>query len=373
MSNPKAVLPPRITFFSKPGCPHCARAREMLNKKGDRFEEIELGSNGISYSSLLAVSGQGTTPQVFIDGRHIGGADELGGLAGEVDMTPIHVDVAIIGSGTAGMGAYLSARAHTDSILLIGGGNYGTTCARVGCMPSKLLIAAAEVAHQARHADRFGILATDMVVDGPAVMARVRRERDRFVGFVLASVDAMPRGDRWTARVSFQDANTLVTPQGHLIHARRIVIATGSKPVLPPLLQELDAHLLTSENIFELPTLPKSLAVFGTGPLGIELGQAMSRLGVEVMMFGLGGGIAGIRDPEMRDYANEFFTDEFYLDADADLESVSKAEAGVVLCYRHKAGNRIAKEFDYVLAATGRAPDQGERTRTSSPDVKMPM
>ena len=82
-------------------------------------------------------------------------------------MTPIHVDVAIIGSGTAGMGAYLSARAHTDSILLIEGGNYGTTCARVGCMPSKLLIAAAEVAHQARHADRFGILATDMVVRRP--------------------------------------------------------------------------------------------------------------------------------------------------------------------------------------------------------------
>lgn len=75
--NSKAVPPPRITFFSKPGCPHCARAREMLDKKGDRFEEIELGSNGISYSSLQAVSGKGTTPQVFIDGQHIGGADEL--------------------------------------------------------------------------------------------------------------------------------------------------------------------------------------------------------------------------------------------------------------------------------------------------------
>jgi len=75
--NSKAVPPPRITFFSKPGCPHCARAREMLNKMGDRFEEIELGSNGISYSSLQAVSGKGTTPQVFIDGQDIGGADEL--------------------------------------------------------------------------------------------------------------------------------------------------------------------------------------------------------------------------------------------------------------------------------------------------------
>ena len=132
-------------------------------------------------------------------------------------MTPINVDVAIIGSGTAGMGAYLSARAHTDSILLIEGGNYGTTCARVGCMPSKLLIAAAEVAHQARHADRFGIYARELVVDGPAVMARVQRERDRFVGFVLATVDAMPGGVRWTANVCFQDANTLVTPKGQFI------------------------------------------------------------------------------------------------------------------------------------------------------------
>ena len=75
--NPLASPPPRITFFSKPGCPHCARARKMLQEVGYRFEEIELGSHGISYSSLQAVSGQGTTPQVYIDGQHIGGADEL--------------------------------------------------------------------------------------------------------------------------------------------------------------------------------------------------------------------------------------------------------------------------------------------------------
>lgn len=75
--NPLASPPPRITFFSKPGCPHCARARQMLREVDYRFEEIELGSHGISYSSLQAVSGRGTTPQVYIDGRHIGGADDL--------------------------------------------------------------------------------------------------------------------------------------------------------------------------------------------------------------------------------------------------------------------------------------------------------
>ena len=75
--NAKASLPPRVTFFSKPGCEHCARARKMLVDKGLRFEEIELGSHGISYSSLQAVSGRGTTPQVYVDGQHVGGADNL--------------------------------------------------------------------------------------------------------------------------------------------------------------------------------------------------------------------------------------------------------------------------------------------------------
>ncbi len=272
-------------------------------------------------------------------------------------MTTLHVDVAIIGAGTAGMGAYRAARAHTDSVLLIEGGNYGTTCARVGCMPSKLLIAAAEVAHQARHADRFGIHAIDMVVDGTAVMARVRRERNRFVGFVLESVEAIAPTDRLLAKVTFQDANTLLTAQGQSIQARRFVIATGSIPVLPPLLKGLSRHLLTNENVFEMPTLPKSLAVFGAGVLGLELAQAMSRLGVQVKVFGVGGSIAGIRDPAIRDYANQAFNEEFYLDASAQVKSVIESASGVEVHYLHRDGAWRTEQFDYVLAATGRAPD----------------
>ena len=170
-------------------------------------------------------------------------------------MTPLQVEVAIVGAGTAGMGAYRAARAHTDAVLLIEGGTYGTTCARVGCMPSKLLIAAAEAAHQARHAPAFGVQVPMVTVDGAAVMARVQRERDRFVGFVLETIDAIAPG----------------------------------------------ARLLTNEKIFDLPALPTSLAVFGPGVLGLELAQAMSRLGVRVKVFGVGGGLAGIHDPAMRD------------------------------------------------------------------------
>lgn len=272
-------------------------------------------------------------------------------------MTSIQVDVAIIGTGTAGMATYQAARQQTDSVLLIEGRAYGTTCARNGCMPSKLLIAAAQAADQARHAAPFGINVAGVTVDGAAVMARVTRERNRFVGLVLASVEAIPKESRLKAMVHFQDANTLVTEQGQLIHAKRVVIATGSIPVLPPLLSALGTHLLTNESLFDLPTLPKSLAVFGSGVLGMELAQAMSRLGVSVKVFGIGGGIAGIHDPEMLDYANNLFNETLYLDASAQVKSVKESSTGVDVHYLNKDGTWQTETFDYVLAATGRAPD----------------
>ncbi|MGB0213172.1 FAD-dependent oxidoreductase, partial [Algiphilus sp.] len=85
-------------------------------------------------------------------------------------MSVRQCDVAIIGAGTSGMGAYRAARAHSDSVVLIEDGPYGTTCARVGCMPSKLLIAAAGAAHGAREAGGFGIQVDGVTVDGPAVL-----------------------------------------------------------------------------------------------------------------------------------------------------------------------------------------------------------
>lgn len=75
--NPDVQMPKRVTLFTKPGCPHCARAKKALDEAGLKYEEIVLGGSGITYSSLTAVTGQGTTPQVYIDGQHIGTADEL--------------------------------------------------------------------------------------------------------------------------------------------------------------------------------------------------------------------------------------------------------------------------------------------------------
>ncbi|MFT6791249.1 MAG: glutaredoxin-like protein [Cellvibrionaceae bacterium] len=75
--NPKATLPKRITLFTKPGCPHCARAKKLLAENRYDYEEIVLGGHGVTYRSLAAVTGQGTVPQIFIEGQHVGGADDL--------------------------------------------------------------------------------------------------------------------------------------------------------------------------------------------------------------------------------------------------------------------------------------------------------
>lgn len=267
------------------------------------------------------------------------------------------VDVAIIGSGTAGMSAYRAAREYTNSLVLIEGGEYGTTCARVGCMPSKLLIAAAEAAHTAQHSAPFGIQIDSMRIDGKAVMERVRRERDRFVGFVLESVEGFDASHRIRGYATFHDDHTLIIDNHTQITAKRIVIATGSSPAYPPLLVGAGDRLLTNDTVFELEDLPESVAVFGPGVIGLELGQALSRLGVRVKMFGRSGSLAAIQDPDIRDYADKTFNEEFYLDTKAKVLSVQNQGEHVEVIYHDHSGKKVIEYFTYVLAATGRRPN----------------
>ena len=107
-------------------------------------------------------------------------------------MAERKVEVAIIGAGTAGLAAYRMVREHTDRLVLIEQGPGGTTCARVGCMPSKLLIAAADARHHVETASEFGIRTGPSTVDGIAVMRRVQSLRDRFVGGVEKIVAGLP-------------------------------------------------------------------------------------------------------------------------------------------------------------------------------------
>ncbi|MBU2710453.1 dihydrolipoyl dehydrogenase [Zooshikella harenae] len=270
----------------------------------------------------------------------------------------LSVDVAIIGSGTAGLGAYRAAKAHTDSVVLIESGAYGTTCARVGCMPSKLLIAAAEAVHHAKHTDQFGVYTQGPVeINGQEVMARVKRERDRFVGFVLESVEAIPDTDKLKGHAQFIDKQTLLVDDQTKISAKRIVIATGSRPTYPASFAKLGERLIINDDLFAWDDLPSSVAVFGTGVIGLELGQALHRLGLTVRVFGLGGAIGPLTDPELLSQANQLMAEELAIDADARVTNMERSNDQVVISFKDAQGHDHTECFDYVLAATGRRPN----------------
>ena len=224
-------------------------------------------------------------------------------------------------------------------------------------MPSKLLIAAAEAAHSARHAGQFGIHPESVRIDGKAVMQRVRSERDRFVSFVLESVENIPEDRRIRGMAQFEDNHTLVVEGGPRIRAGRIVIATGSRTNVVPFLKDAGNRLVTNDEIFEWADLPESVAVFGPGVIGLEIGQALSRLGVRVKMFGVGGAVGPIQDPEIRRIALETFNREFFLDPDAETKGIREVEDGVEISYRNEDGREISEVFEYLLAATGRRPN----------------
>jgi len=265
------------------------------------------------------------------------------------------VDVAVIGAGTAGLAAYRAARNAGKRVVVIEGGPYGTTCARVGCMPSKLLIAPADAAHAVERFPAFGLhLDGGVKVDGRAVMARVRRERDRFVGFVLRGVDGIPDADKVRGYARFVDDTTLEVDEQLTIKASRVVIATGSSPSYPPAWKVLGDRLVLNDDVFEWDDLPESVAVFGPGVIGLELGQALHRLGVRVKVFGRGGSVGPLADPALLEITRRVFGEEFYLDTDAHAD-VARDGNEVVITYRALDGSTQVERFAYLLAATGRS------------------
>jgi dihydrolipoamide dehydrogenase len=267
----------------------------------------------------------------------------------------VDVDVAVVGAGTAGLSAHRAARAAGARSLLIEAGPGGTTCAREGCMPSKLLIAAAEAAHGAAHADGFGVQAGPVKVDGRAVMARVRAERDRFVGFVVEDHQALPAEERLHGRARFLRDGVLDV-DGVEVHARAVVLATGSIPKHAPMFDAVKDRVLTSRDVFEWDDLPESVAVFGPGVIGLELGQALARLGVRVRIFGVGGGVGPLTDPVVKAAARAAIAAEVPLHPDVEVQALLPVEGGVEVRWED-GGAAHSERFQWVLSAIGRAPN----------------
>lgn len=262
------------------------------------------------------------------------------------------VDVAIIGAGTSGLNAMSQARKAGKRFVLINGGEAGTTCARVGCMPSKAMIQVAEDYHRRTHPDRYGIDGHEgLRLDLPEALEHVQEMRDIFVDRVLgSSTDDMPEDLFLQDYARFLEPNLLVVGEQR-IRAGAVVIATGSRPLVPEPWRAFGDKLLTTDSLFELEDLPRSIAVIGLGTIGLELGQSLHRLGIQVEGFDQLETIAGIRDPEVSKAAIQVIGKEFPL----HLGQPAQISAAGEQLRIQAGGHRLS--VDAVLCSIGRVPN----------------
>ena len=264
----------------------------------------------------------------------------------------LHADFAVVGAGSAGLSFAAGAAQLGQKVVLFEQADMGGDCLNTGCVPSKALLAAAHAARGVREAARYGVVAEAPRIDFPAVMAHVHG--------AIAAIAPHDSQERFESlgvtvireHVVFTDPRTLESDSVRL-RARRVVLATGSRPTAPPVdgLDRTPFH--THETIFGLQALPEHLLVLGGGPIGFELGQAFARLGSRVT-------IVEATEPlgrEDRDLAAPILAG---LDADgvelltgAGVVSAEPTHSGVAL----NLFGGVRLEGTHLLVAAGRAPN----------------
>lgn len=260
------------------------------------------------------------------------------------------LDTLIIGAGTAGLAALREVRKRTDRYLIVNEGPWGTTCARVGCMPSKALIEAANAFHRRHAFEAFGLRgAQGLTADIAAVLQRVRTLRDQFVAGALQATETLGAA-RMAGRATLLGPNA-VDIDGKTYATRSIIIATGSRPRVPDAWLAFGDRILTTDTLFEQPTLGPRVAVIGMGVIGVEIAQALARLGIEVAAFTTGNTLAGLKDPALNAELAAVLKEEMLLHTGAPAE-LREVPGGIEVS---SGPNRVV--VDQVIAAMGRVPN----------------
>ena len=266
-------------------------------------------------------------------------------------------DLAVIGAGSAGFSAAITAAEAGKQVALIGHGLIGGTCVNIGCVPSKTMIRAAEAIHCAKVARRFlGLSGSAHVDDWTALMAGkealVSGLRQKKYADLLPGYEGVTYIDEGAATL----VEGGVKINARVIRAPKIIIATGGRPALPPIPGIKDVPTLDSTSLLALETLPKSLIFLGGGYVGAELAQMMARMGVNVTV------VCRTRllpqaEPEVSDALTAAFRAEgITMHCAITYDACRKGATGPVLCIE-KDGRRLELSADHLVVATGRAPN----------------
>ena len=259
-------------------------------------------------------------------------------------------DLVVIGAGSAGLTAAGGAAMFGLKVALIEAGAMGGECLNSGCVPSKALIASAARARAGRVAERLGVALGEPLIDFTAVRAHVARTiqqiapQDSAERFEAMGVEVIRHRARFLDRSTVQAGN-------RRLRASRFVIATGSRPALPPIEGLAEATPLTNETLFGLETLPSHLIVLGGGATGMEMAQAFRRLGAAVTVIEAGA-LLGREDRSAAAVVVQQLRQEGVSFVQADALRVERTDAVTVWC-----GHGEIVVGSHLLVAAGRKPD----------------
>ena len=265
-------------------------------------------------------------------------------------------DLAVIGAGSAGFSAAITAAELGVKVALIGEGTIGGTCVNVGCVPSKTLIRAAEALHHSRAASRFAGIAGDAKLND---WRELVAQKDELVGDLRQAkyIDVLPEYNN----VAYLEGGARlieggVAINGTKIAANKVIVTTGSSPSIPPIVGIENVPYLTSTTALELKTLPRSMIIIGAGYIGCELAQMFARFGVQVTLLCRSRVLPG-SEPEIGEALNGFLREEG-IDVRESIayRAARKTDKGVALDVEDH-GARATIEASALLVTAGRHPN----------------
>jgi pyruvate/2-oxoglutarate dehydrogenase complex dihydrolipoamide dehydrogenase (E3) component len=271
--------------------------------------------------------------------------------------TPAAYNVVVLGGGTAGLVTAAAVAGLGGRVALVEKDRMGGDCLNTGCVPSKALLSSARLLDRIRRSEDWGIPRREPDVDFNRILARVRERRER-----IAPKDSAERFETLGVEVIRGHAR-FISPRElrvgeRILRAVNFVIATGSRPFVPPIPGLADVPFHTNETIFELSELPRRLAVVGGGPIGCELGQAFARLGAQVTIFQTAKEILEREDPDVAAALRRRLESEgLTVLTSANVDGVEAARGHLQIAASGPASDSRAMPCDAILVAAGRRPN----------------
>ncbi len=340
-------------------CPHCETAvRDALQSVGARDVQADY-RRGEATFTLPA----GVDPSVLQQVVHAAGYQPgpLESLAPATTRSRTHMgdsdyDLVIIGSGSAGFAAAITAREQGARVIMIERGTLGGTCVNIGCVPSKTLLRAAEAYHAAGHHPFRGIETRAGDVD----LGQTVAQKNDLVSYLRQVKYSNLIGEYdWEivqGEACFTGADTLAVGD-RTIRAAAFLIATGAQPAVPPIPGLGDAGYLTSTEALDLTAVPRSLVIIGAGYIALELGQLFRHLGSEVMLLQRGARLLPDAEPEVGEAVGAMLTRAgIRVLASTHVQRVERDEQGRRLSIETN-GTAEVLETEKILVAAGRSPN----------------